>query len=86
MSELIAIKGGLRQPVDEATFKALYEPAGWRIDETAKPVVDEVQKTVAEMKTQTEAKNYTKMKNHKPKQFDDKLFKEGAECQDTVST
>lgn len=65
------IKGRVRNVVDELTFERLYKPNGWRIDDsisqTEEPLVNMV-------KTQSELKNLTKMKNTKSKVFNDKLF------------
>ncbi len=72
MASVRIIKGSLRNVVDEVQFERLYKPNGWRLDEEEQP--SEMSKVIDTLHTESELKNYLKMKNTKAKQFDDKLF------------
>ncbi len=67
------IKGSIRNVVDEAQFEKLYKPNGWQID-TTKESMPELKVPIDNLKTETEVKNYIKMKNCKTNKFDDDLF------------
>lgn len=74
MAELFIIKGSIRNVVDEAVYERVYKPNGWVIDETRQPKLQGVEK---ELKTETEMKNYSKMKKKSEKVFNDNLIKKG---------
>ncbi len=73
MASVRIIKGSLRNVVDEVQFEKLYKPNGWRLDEVEEQP-SEMSKVIDTLHTESELKNYLKMKNTKAKQFDDKLF------------
>ena len=66
------IKGSIRNTVDEYSFKKLYEPNGWRIDDAK--TQEEKQIPLNELKTLNNVNNYVKMANTKAKKFNDNLF------------
>lgn len=74
------MKGSLINYVDEALFKKLYEPNGWRIVEDDL-VEDEATKDVKAVNTDTELKNLQSMKKKKKSKntFTDNLFKSDKE-------
>lgn len=74
MANLFIIKGSIRNVVDEAVYERIYKPNGWVIDETRQEVKPSVQ---TELKSETEVKNYNKMKKKSDKTFDDNLIKKG---------
>ena len=63
--------------VDLKTFEKIYKPKGWQLADE-KPV-NESDKIIRELKTETKIKNYIKMQKKQDKQFDDGLFKKGGE-------
>ncbi len=75
------IKGGIRQQVTELDFERNYKPKGWKIDKNPIRKTSEILETVKKLEestpvpSDTEVKNYLKMKKKTPKKFDDKLFK-----------
>lgn len=71
MPRVNIIKGSIRNVVDEEQFEKLYKPNGWRLDENQK---DESQIPLDLLNTESEVKNYIKMKNKQPKHFNDGLF------------
>lgn len=75
MAELFIIKGSIKNVVSEEVFNRIYKPNGWVIDETRQPV--EKDENIEELKTETELKNYTKMKKKTTKTFNDDLIKKG---------
>lgn len=75
MAELFIIKGSIKNVVSEEVFNRIYKPNGWVIDETRQPIQKD--KVVEELKTETELKNYTKMKKKTTKTFNDDLIKKG---------
>ena len=75
MAELFIIKGSIKNVVSEEVFNRIYKPNGWVIDETRQPIQKD--KMVEELKTETELKNYTKMKKKTTKTFNDDLIKKG---------
>ena len=76
----IIFKGKTRDiynSVDLKTFEKIYKPKGWQMaDERS---VNESNKIIRELKTETKIKNYIKMQMKQEKQFDDGLFKKGGE-------
>lgn len=74
MAELFIIKGSIKNVVSEEVFNRIYKPNGWVIDETRQPVEKGIEK---ELNTETELKNYTKMKKKTTKTFNDDLIKKG---------
>lgn len=70
------MKGNLINYVDEALYKKLYEPNGWRIVED-EIVEDEATKDAKAVNTDTELKNLQSMKKKKKSKntFTDNLFK-----------
>ena len=74
MAELFIIKGSIKNVVSEEVFNRIYKPNGWVIDETRQPVEKGIEE---ELKTETELKNYTKMKKKTTKTFNDDLIKKG---------
>ncbi len=75
MANIYIIKGSIKNVVDEAVFERIYKPNGWVVDETRHPKVEN--KIKEEIKTETELKNYTKMKKKTEKTFNDNLIKKG---------
>lgn len=75
MAELFIIKGSIKNVVSEEVFNRIYKPNGWVIDETRQPIQKD--KMFEELKTETELKNYTKMKKKTTKTFNDDLIKKG---------
>lgn len=65
------IKGSITNVVDESTFKRIYKPNGWRIDES---VEIKEEPDINKVKTERELHNLQKMKNTKRKVFNDKIF------------
>lgn len=74
MAEVFIIKGSIRNVVSAEIFERIYKPNGWVIDKTRQPVQQGVE---AELKTETELKNYTRMKKKTDKVFNDNLIKKG---------
>lgn len=74
------MKGNLENYVDEALYKKLYEPNGWRIVEDDL-VEDEATNEVKAVKSDTELKNLQNMKKKKKSNntFTDNLFKSDKE-------
>lgn len=76
----IIFKGKTRDiynSVDLKTFEKIYKPKGWQlVDERP---VNESDKIIRELKTETKINNYIKMQKKQDKQFDDGLFKKGGE-------
>jgi hypothetical protein len=74
------MKGNLENYVDEALYKKLYEPNGWRIVEDDL-VEDEATNEVKAVKSDTELKNLQSMKKKKKSNntFTDNLFKSDKE-------
>ena len=76
----IIFKGKTRDiynSVDLKTFEKIYKPKGWQMADE-RPV-NESNKIIRELKTETKIKNYIKMQKKQDKQFDDGLFKKGGE-------
>lgn len=76
----IIFKGKTRDiynSVDLKTFEKIYKPKGWQLADE-RPV-NESNKIIQELKTETKIKNYIKMQKKQDKQFDDGLFKKGGE-------
>lgn len=76
----IIFKGKTRDiynSVDLKTFEKIYKPKGWQMADE-RPV-NESNKIIRELKTETKIKNYIKMQKKQEKQFDDGLFKKGGE-------
>ena len=76
----IIFKGKTRDiynSVDLKTFEKIYKPKGWQMADE-RPV-NERNKIIRELKTETKIKNYIKMQKKQEKQFDDGLFKKGGE-------
>ena len=76
----IIFKGKTRDiynSVDLKTFEKIYKPKGWQLADE-KPV-NESDKIIRELKTETKINNYIKMQKKQDKQFDDGLFKKGGE-------
>ena len=63
--------------VDLKTFEKIYKPKGWQLA-NERPV-NESNKIIRELKTETKIKNYVKSQKKQDKQFDDGLFKKGGE-------
>lgn len=72
--QLFIIKGSIKNVVDSEVFERIYKPNGWVIDETRQPTQKGIEQ---ELKTETEMKNYTKMKSRTAKTFNDDLIKKG---------
>lgn len=69
------IKGSIRNVVDEEQFEKLYKPNGWRLDISEDNSKEkEPQIPLDLLNTETEVKNFIKMKNKQPKHFNDGLF------------
>ena len=76
----IIFKGKTRDiynSVDFKTFEKIYKPKGWQMADE-RPV-NESNKIIRELKTETKIKNYIKIQKKQDKQFDDGLFKKGGE-------
>ena len=76
----IIFKGKTRDiynSVDLKTFEKIYKPKGWQLADE-RPV-NESDKIIRELETETKIKNYIKMQKKQDKQFDDGLFKKGGE-------
>jgi len=71
MSRINIIKGNIRNVVDEAMFEKLYKPNGWRIDDS---IEEHTNEDIAIAKTKTQLDNIVRMRDKKPKHFDDGLF------------
>lgn len=67
----------IHNAVDLATFEKLYKPKGWQLEKDVQ--VNESNKIIRELKTETKIKNYIKMQGKKERHFDDGLFKKGGE-------
>lgn len=72
MRFLRIIKDGIENVVDEAQFKKIYEPAGWKALEEQEPNAESAGKPDDEIRK----KNINKMKRTKPQKFDDKLLRD----------
>ena len=72
MKFLNIVKDGIPNVVDEAMYKAVYKPVGWKIvsEELAR---EEIKTSPADELVQ---KNTTRMKRVTPEAFDDKLIKD----------
>lgn len=63
-------KHGIKNVVDEAQFKAIYQPAGWKI--VGEEQTEQMQSTPYD---EVEKKNLNKMKRQVAQKFDDGLIK-----------
>ena len=75
MPRVNIIKGSIRNVVEEEQFEKLYKPNGWLLDLSEDIAKDkEPQIPLDLLNTESEVKNYIKMKKKQPKRFDDGLF------------